>query len=615
MKRCALLIILLLPFLVLQTGCASFPAGKPAGDHFPSQADDAARQRPPSGEVLQPGSPIVRIIKGTQVENMEEALAMAADPADASPRGMQEKLRSLILREVRIRTIAELLTEICGYNVLTTSKVADRRINIYLKDLTLREAVESICRLNNIWYREGQGIITLMTREEYVRDIEIRQSDQTRAFFIRYTNAADMAKVIQAAMGSEVYLSVIEGEKIYGHIDPEEKADVGRGQARAPELSGGTAAAHAGPVFSEPGPEAVSGQADEKPLLGILTVFKRNNCIVARSLDAGLLNEMARIIEALDTPTSQVLLEIKILQLTLGDGFESFFEVNYADARSSKVIGDYAAAVGAGGSTIIGANTLDMVLSTDKLNARVRYFLSQGKAEVVSTPFLMAANNSRVEFFVGEETPLRDSVTTRTVPVGDLGETITTFEVEIRREELGTDVEMTTFINEDGTVTLEFDAEISTAILNYSTIQVVNEKSGQTIDFPLDGISKSELKSILTSKSGQSIAIGGIIRESIERNENKVPILGDIPYLGFFFKEINDQKKKTETVIILTPHVIAHPALGSRVSDDFLGRQSSHGHISKSKEKARPGEASPPDTDIGQGENDGNPVLDEGASP
>ena len=540
-------------------------------------------------------SPIVRIIKGTPVENMDAARAKMVQEASVALVGLQAKLDSLILRDVNVRVIAELLTEICGYNVVATNTVAGRPIDIYLQNISLREALEAVCRLNNLWYREGQGIITLMTRDEYVRDIQVRQSEQTRAFYARYTNAADMAKVIQAAMGEEVHLEVIEDEEIYGHIDPEEEAEVGDGAYDAPVLGGGTvessvAAGRAGAGPTAIGragfdsPEAARTAEGKRPLLAILTVFKRNNCIVARSLDGALLNEMARIIEALDTPTSQVLLEIKILQLTLDDGFESFFDFDYTDSGSMGLTGDFVTELGLGGSTAIGSQTFDFIFDSEKLNARLAYFENEGRAEIIATPFLMSANNSKVEFFVGEETPLRDDVTSSTTSVGDLGDTMTTYDYNIIREELGTDVEMTTFINEDATVTLEFEAEITSPILNYSTIPVVNQQTGETIEFPLDATTKSELKSILSAKSGQSIAIGGIIKETLDLLENKVPVLGDIPGLGFFFREIDNAKKKTETVIILTPHVIMHPALAGHATEEFLRRKSSHEQITRGME-------------------------------
>jgi type II secretory pathway component GspD/PulD (secretin) len=559
--------------MLLHIGCAGIASDiehkiKPMeGPTF----DTAAAKQPVSesdtgpdteiGDIFTSEKPMVRIIKGAPVTNPDAILSETSPAVLKEASGFDTRIESMVLRGVAVRTIAELFTELCNCNVVATSAVANREIDIFLRDLSLREALETVCRLNNLWYRESEGIVTLMTRDEYVQDITVRRSDQTRAFYVRYTNAADMAKVIQAAMGSEVKLEAIEDENIYGHIYPEEKVTIGKSDTSVDELS--FAQSLAGAVSASGDAEALNAP-NTSPLLAVLTVFKRNNCIVARSLDAELLDEMGRIIAALDTPTSQVLLEIKILQVTLDDNFESFFDFNYIDVGS-----DNRTVLNAGGSTLLGSNTLSYILNTEQLDAQVSYYEQEGRAQIIATPFLMSANNSTVEFFVGEETPLRDDVTTTTVEVGDQGDTMTVFEVDIVREELGTDVEMTTFINEDNTVTLEFEAEISSPILNYSSVSVVSEQSGEAVEFPLDGISKSELKSILSAKSGQSIAIGGIIKETMDLQESKVPVLGDIPALGFFFREINNTRKKTETVIILTPHVIRHPSLGGDAATPF----------------------------------------------
>jgi len=579
---------LLCILLLLLGGCAGLKEKvAPTGGPTFKTANGQGFLTPEALPMLEDSGPIVRVIKGEPVEDVEKTLRdMAAQAASPLRGGMDARIGSLMLRGVHVRAIAELLTDICGYNVVATNTVALSPVNIFLRDISLREALNAICRLNNLWYREGQGIITLMTREEYVQDIQARQSDQTRAFYVRYTNAADMAKLIKASMGEEVHLAVIEDEKIYGHIDPEENAEITQGADTAPTLTvdAGKGDGQDVPLLKPETTGGGGGSTDSKPTMAILTVFKRNNCIVARSLDGGLLNEMGRIIEVLDTPTSQVLLEIKILQLTLGDGFESFFDVDWAVASATGITGDYVSTLGLGGSTSTSSSTLNFFFDSEKLDARLALYENAGRAEIISTPFLMTANNSKVEFFVGEETPLRDDVTTQTVALGDQGDTITTFQVDIVREELGTDVEMTTFINADSTVTMEFEAEISTAILNYSTVQVVNDKTGDVLDFPLDGTSKSELKSILSAKSGQTIAIGGIIRESLDYNTNKVPGLGDIPGLGLLFSEIKNTKKKTETVILLTPHVIMHPAQAEAVSREFMRRKSSHEQITKGTE-------------------------------
>lgn len=598
---------LLLPILLMLLtlgGCAGMkekiaPEGGPTFATAKGQGFLSAEKLP----LLEDSGPIVRVIKGEPVEDVETALSQLADRAKAPLAGLDATIGSLMLRNVHVRAIAELLTDICGYNVVATNTVAMQPVNIFLQNISLRESLNAICRLNNLWYREGQGIVTLMTHEEYVQDIQARQSDQTRAFYIRYTNAADMAKLIKASMGDEVHLAVIDDEKIYGHIDPEEDATVSQSGSGEPTLAMNmvNSTLDGLPTLLQNlagGSGARTVQAGSKPTMAILTVFKRNNCIVARSLDGGLLNEMGRIVEALDTPTSQVLLEIRILQLTLGDGFESFFDVNWDVASGTGISGAFASTLGLGGSTTMGSNTLNFAFNSEKLLARVALFDSAGRSEIISTPFLMSANNSKVEFFVGEEVPLRDDVTTKTVSIGDQGDTITTFQVNIKREELGTDVEMTTFINADGTVTLEFEAEIATPILNYSSISVINEKTGQAIEFPLDGKAKSELKSILSAKSGQTIAIGGIIRESLDYDTKKVPGLGDVPGLGLLFSEIKNSKRKTETVILLTPHVIMHPAQAQAVAAEFLRRKSSHEQITKGTENIL--EPAPQPEEIGQ---------------
>ena len=382
----------------------------------------------PSGE-----KPIVKIIKGRVADPEELAIKTKAVPEQAL-KGMGQTIRSLILREVPVSLMTELLTRLCGTNVVPTQTVKDMKISIYMQDISLRSALETICRLNDLWYREGHNIVTLMTRDEYVRDIEIRQTEHTRSFSIKYTNAADIAKIIQALMGSEVYLSEIEDEKIYGHVDPESKVEL-EGEYKGAELNtsaqriifmdrlGRGSMDRAGEVVPNarqtvqeavetPG-TAGGTEAKKKPLLAIVTVFKRNNSIIARSLDQKLLNEMARIIEVLDTPTAQVLLEVKILNITLGDEFESFFQFNSGD-YSKEPVGsnlrpgeqilrgfgiDTLASAAASSSTIGG------VLTLKNLEARISLFQEEGRVNTVSSPFLMSANNSTVNFFVERRCP------------------------------------------------------------------------------------------------------------------------------------------------------------------------------------------------------------------
>ena len=546
-------------------------------------------KRPDSLPEMPEEKPIVKIISGTEVSGIEEAQKMLSGKEDGLL-GMREMLHTIILRDIPVGSIVEILTEMCGYNVIASNGAAEQKISIYMQDLPLREALESMCRLNDLWFREDKRVITLMTAKEYANEMVVRRNEKTRAFYMRYTNAEDMAKIIQAVMGAQVEFKSISGEKVYGHVEADSSSGGGgstTGEAE-PVLTGQDKEKGLALGITEKETDVVAlAKKIGKPLPATITVFKRNNCIVARSLDETLLQEMGRIIEALDTPTNQVLLEVKIFQINLGDGFESFFQMNYLDLPHADPGGSFSQgghALSALPGLGLASSTLQYLFLNEHINARIQFFASQGRINILSTPFLMSANNSKVEFFVGEETPLRDEVETMTI-YDDEGNIVTTvFEVKIKREELGTDVTISSFINEDSTITMDIETEISTANLNMTEINVLNEKTGKTTPFPLDGVNKNEIKSIIAAKSGQSVAIGGIIKEQDESEEKKVPVLGDIPVLGFFFKKIIKHKTKTETVIILTPHVITHPALAGKISEEFLNRKSSHPAIVDEKE-------------------------------
>ncbi len=587
------LILSLLFFLLVITGCshtATRGSGIVADIAAPKEIPQSHKKKeiPQKKTDLLPQmpeeKPIVKIISGTMVDSIEDAQKMLLEKEDRLL-GMKEMLHTLILREVTVGCIVELLTEICGYNVLASKDAAGRKASIYMQEVPLRKAIESLCRLNDLWYREGEGVITLMTAAEYAKEMIVRRNEKTRAFYMRYTNAADMAKIIQAIMGAQVEFNAISDEKVYGHVEADSSSGGGGGAGKTePDLSEeDKKKLLALGITGKEGDVASLAKKIGKPLPAVITVFKRSNCIVARSLDESLLTEMGKIIEALDTPTNQVLLEVKILQINLGDDFESFFQINYADTGHWGTGGDFAHSVSSLPGMGLASSTLEYVFSNDVIEARIQFFARQDRVEILSNPFLMSANNSKVEFFVGEEIPLRDDVDTTTI-YDDEGNPITTiFETKIKREELGTDVAMSTFINEDGTVTLDVESEISTANLNVSQIPVLNEIDKELVYFPIDGVNRNTIKSIIAAKSGQSIAIGGIIKEQDEDLETKVPFLGDIPGIGFFFKKMQKHKIKTETVIILTPHVIPHPALAGKTSEEFLNRKSSHSAIVEEK--------------------------------
>lgn len=590
-------IICLLATLLVQ-GCGYKERKGVLHDGHPfSKPLEKAEPKPPKPPLPPPPKekPIVKVISGKEVTGMEEAQSLVAGHRRGSMLGLRTVVEQLAVNEVPLIQVAATLSELSGFNIAVSREAAELPVTTYLRDIPLRQALESICRLNDLWYREDERIITLMTTTEYSSEMVIRRNEKSRAYWLRYTNANDMAKVLQAVMSAKIQFNDIGEEKVYGHVQEEKEAGtkVTMAEGEAEKNLGKLNPEEIRKLLNIGRPDQTGGNAlalskqIEKEVPAVITVFKRNNSIIARSLDETVLEDIGRIIELMDTPTSQVLLEIAILQINLTGGFESFFQVDYIGDKTSYLIDgsvneyryfrDNISTLGS--SSGPSSPTTGILFGNEHIQARLALFASDDRVKVLSTPYLMSANNSKVEFFVGEEVPLRDDVESKVLYNDEGDVTTTSFEVKIKREELGTDIDISSFINEDGTITMDLDAEISSPQYNMTTIGVINDATGEVVPFPLDGKASNELTSIVTAASGQTIALGGIIREELQEYEKKVPLLGDIPGVGFFFKDISDSKKKTETVILLTPHIIRHPELAAAETRDFLERRSSHPQV------------------------------------
>lgn len=597
-------------FIMILSGCAQQVnvAERWAKDGHVFVPADPIPAKSPQIPSIPKEKPIVKVISGTEFSSLDEAKQRISEHDKKRDLGLKTNVSQLVVEDVPLRQVAGTLSELTDYNIAVTQNASQIPISIYLRNLPLRQALETICRLYGLWYREDERIVTLMTTEEYSEEMVIRRNEKSRAYWLRYTNANDMAKILQAVMSSKVVFNDIGEEEVYGHV--EEDKDAGESVDIATSDETATASGknmniqgfsaeeirqllNLGAVDRQQRGDALAmNKTLNKEVPAMITVFKRNNAILARSLDETVLQDIGRIIELMDTPTSEVLLEISILQLTLGDGFESFFDIDMSEINvglSDIDLGTGLSDIKLGAETLAGVagpatETLSLVAGNSSISARLELFAKEDRVEVLATPYLMSANNSKVEFFVGQEVPLRDDVESETLYDSDGNVTGTSFEVTINREELGTDIEISSFINEDGTITMDLETEISSAQYNMTSIGVINDVTGETVQFPLDGKETQEMTSIVTAASGQTIALGGIIREHLQEYENKVPVLGDIPMVGFFFKDIEDVKEKTETILLLTPHIIRHPAQAEAVGNYFLNRRSSHPRYSNEQQ-------------------------------
>jgi len=152
--------------------------------------------------------------------------------------------------------------------------------------------------------------------------------------------------------------------------------------------------------------------------------------------------------------------------------------------------------------------------------------------QIISTPQLLTTDNEEAVIYVGKNIPFQ----TRSTAEGGV-ETYSSFEYR----DVGTTLKITPQISHDGTVRLAISQEVT--------------KLESTIDFRPTTL-KRTIDTTVIVDDNSTVVIGGLIDDKFGETETKVPLLGDIPLLGWLFKSRNKQREKTNLYVFLTPHVI-----------------------------------------------------------
>ncbi len=333
--------------------------------------------------------------------------------------------------------------------------------------------------------------------------------------------------------------------------------------------------------------EAVRGITQREPLIYV-TLNRQHNLVIVRTSDTNAMESIDRLVHEIDRPTPQVLLEMKILEVTLDDSFRSLFDLQFNDGPQgpsaatqntrNPFLSNAATAarsvLGAGNFPVEAGSTLVYQFLNDSIRARIEMLETTGRADTVATPLLLASNNRLARIFVGEERVLTRSVSSGVVTPG-AGATTTVTTPDTVVEEIGTSLVLIPKINADRTVTLVINQENSTVNEDGAVIPVSGTGGGIT-EFPVDTVDTASVSGIVVAKDGYTVAIGGLIRETVSRSQTKVPLLGDLPVVGRVFRREFDQDLKTELVLLITPHVITTPVEGENKSLQRVDDLSSH---------------------------------------
>jgi len=300
-----------------------------------------------------------------------------------------------------------------------------------------------------------------------------------------------------------------------------------------------------------------------------VTADKATNSLVIVA-SANDYETLAGVIRKLDIPRRQVYVEAVVMEIdvdkTLDVGVEWRGAAQVGGGQNGAVIGganygiqggmnDLLAGIAAGSALVFpgsglvaggigGSVTLPDGTKIPAIAAVLRASAGHNYLNVLSAPHLLTQNNKEAEIIVAENIPF---ISSQSRDSTNLANVINTVE----RKDVGVTLRLTPHIHESDFVSMDLYQEAS-ALKTDALSLAQTATVGPTW-------TKRSAKTTVLVKSGDTVILGGIMQETITKNVSKVPLLGDIPLLGFFFRFNSEEKKKTNLVILLTPHVIQEP--------------------------------------------------------
>lgn len=251
----------------------------------------------------------------------------------------------------------------------------------------------------------------------------------------------------------------------------------------------------------------------------------------------------------------QVILEAKILEVTLSDGYQQGINwtniVNNVGNRAVSIVrpGD-AALAGNAVSNLVGGQT-NITISDGHFNAVVKFLDTQGDVNVLSSPRVTTANNQKAIIKVGGDEYFVTDLSFSNV-IGDNSDAGPN--IELTPFFSGISLDVTPQIDDDNGVLLHVHPAVIDVVTEEKTIQIGS--SVKPYILPLAKTSIRESDSVIHAKSGDVVVIGGLMKSRYEELVSKIPLLGDIPGIGHIFRNVNRLKQKTELVILLKPSVV-----------------------------------------------------------
>jgi type IV pilus assembly protein PilQ len=423
---------------------------------------------------------------------------------------------TLNFQDIDVRSVLQLLADTSGQNIVVSDSVAGN-LTLRLQNVPWDQALDIVLRTKGLDKRRQDNVIIigpteeLATREkaELAAHKEVQELSPTRTEFmqVNYAKVSDLAKLIKSQNAKDSMLSP----------------------------------------------------------RGSLSVDERTNTLLVQDT-SDKLAVIRRLVQTLDVPVKQVLIEARIV--IVSDTFERDLGARFGVNNASSLTGSPNSLLavsgnGNGANSILAGGVPTASLTTlpaTSLNNRYQvntpaahangsigiallggsYLVdleltaaqNEGKSETLSSPRVITANQKQATISQGVQIPYQESASS--------GATTTQFKDAVLK------LKVTPLITPDNRVILD--------------LEVYDDSVGQQVTSATGGsVPSIDTRSIITQvlvNDGQTVVLGGILDTKNSKSANKVPFLGDIPFLGALFRSTTTINNKTELLVFITPKIL-----------------------------------------------------------
>jgi len=451
---------------------------------------------------------------------------------------------SLDLKGMDVVEVLKTLASKGDMNLVVGSNVRGR-VTMFLKDVDIDDAFDIILAANNLAIDKQGDIIYVMPERDYELLYGEKYGDKKEAKIIqlKYAKAVEVQKALNQIKTKIGKIIVDEGSNTIVIIDSAKVAEQAALLVEKIDRPTETLVIELNYAVVADLKEKIESVLTKG--VGTVQIDDRTNKIFITDLKENI-PKISEMVSAFDSRLQQVLIDARIMEITLNDEFQLgvdwevvtdvFQDLLEKDIGIKSKFGlETAGAFIPGGEIIIGA------FGVGDYAAMVQALKTVGDSNILSSPRITVMNNEEAKILVGSSEPYATNTVTQ-------GTSTTTTGTNLSFIDIGVKLFVTPTINKNGFVSMKIRPEVSSSTSNYTygdpptTVPIVQTTQAET--------------SVMV-KDGSTIIIAGLIKDDRSSSVSKVPVLGDIPYIGEIFKKTVDIVQKTELVIFITPRIIS----------------------------------------------------------